>query len=343
MTEYPASAPGSLDHTAPPTARDRSAAPRVKRPLVEYVAGHLVAVAAGRWGAERAARIAWIGELEDQLARTGLDRPLALMHIPKTAGSALVVGFREMLPRTPYVGGYDRSMFGAFDAFETLDAEVRSVIHLEGLPPAEGADLVAGHFAYSTLAKARPGARFMTVLREPRSRLLSLWMHWRATWQERQPFAEFLDYPQAGYQTDNIALRMLLWPHPQIPDAGFIDAAFDQRLGDEALARLESFDFSDTVENPSLERNVRDWLVRPFAQPRVNETARMPPALRGSLGDELTAEALARLDQRSRLDRLLWLAVVRKRMPEADTAALADDTFRKTVARHAELMSADPD
>lgn len=272
------------------------------------------------------------------LRRVPLDRPLAVMHIPKTSGTALTEGLRDVLPTTAFIGGFDRSMFGGFDAFETLAPGLRPIVYPDGLPPGEGADLVAGHFAYSTLAKGRPNARFMTVLREPRSRLLSLWISRRAVWRERQALAEFLNYPEAGCQTDNIAVRMLLWPHPLIPDAGFIDIAADERLACEAAARLKSFAFADVIENPEFEENVRTLLTRPFVYRRVNET-HVPPELRVPLQDELTPEALRLIDERSRLDRRLWLALAGERIPGVDGVALSEEVFRKSVARYTALMA----
>jgi len=298
--------------------------------------------------AERAARF------NDSSARSAMDRPLAFMHIPKTSGSSLIAGLREVLPSTTCIGGFDLSMFGAFDVLEKVDPKVRESIYPDVLPPIGGRDFVAGHFAYSTLAKSCPDARVMTVLREPRSRILSLWMYWRAvaddalsawgTWRDtvrvaRQPLLDFLNHPEAACQTDNVAVRMLLWPHPLIPDAGFIDSASDQCMAGKAAARLKSFAFADVIENPQFEENVRIWLARPFVYPRVNET-HMPPELRVRLRDELTQEALRLLEHRSRLDRPLWLALASERIATAEPGTLSDDIFRRTVARYEGLMAA---
>ena len=193
-------------------------------------------------------------QIEQQRKRSAMDRPLAFMHVMKTSGVALRAGLREVLPSPEYIGGFDRGYFGAFRSFETMSPEIRQGIH-EALPPANGIDFVTGHLAYSTLIRGLPAARFMTVLREPRSRILSLWMYWRSmsdeevslfgAWRRvirltRQPFIEFLNRPEAACQTDNVYVRMLLWPHPLIPDDGFIDSASDGRLASEAAERLNT-------------------------------------------------------------------------------------------------------
>jgi hypothetical protein len=193
----------------------------------------------------------------------------------------------------------------------------------------------------------------MTVLREPRSRILSLWTFYRSYSDEatsdlaafgrvvrlaRLPLVEFLNHPEAACHTDNKYIRMLLWPHPLIPDDGFIDKASDERLACEAAARLKAFDFADVVENPRLEDNVRAFLDRPFVYRRMNETPPMPLERRAPLVEELSREALLLVEHRSRLDRELWRALAAERVAEADPTALGDDTFRRTVTRHAELM-----
>lgn len=217
------------------------------------------------------------------------------------------------------------------------------------LPPANGNDLVMGHMAYSTLIQGRPAARFMTVLREPRSRILSLWMFWRSYLDEdllpigalgrvvrlsRQPLVEFLNHAEVAFVTDNIAVRMLLRPHPLIPDHGFIDSASDERLASEAAARLKTFDFADVIENPRLEDNVRAFLARPFVYRRLGETL-VRSDLSVPLEEELTGEALLLVEHHSRLDRELWRAVAAERIAGADLTALSDDTFRRTVTRYA--------
>ena len=303
--------------------------------------------------AELAAQIEQLSkQIEQQSKRSAMDRPLAFMHVMKTSGVALRAGVREVMPSPEYIGGFDRGYFGAFRSFETMSPEIRQGIH-EALPPANGVDFVTGHLAYSTLIRGLPAARFMTVLREPRSRILSLWMYWRSMSDEevslfgawgrvirltRQPLIEFLDHPEAACQTDNVYVRMLLWPHPLIPDHGFIDSASDERLASEAAARLKTFDFADVIENPRLEDNVRAFLTRPFVYRRANETPAMPSELRLPLEKELTGEALLLVDHRSRLDRELWRAVAAERIAGADLTALSDDTFGRTVTRYAALM-----
>lgn len=277
------------------------------------------------------------------------------MHVPKTSGTAINSGLGEALNPLPWVAGFDRSIFGAFDAFDSMQVGLRATIHLDLFPPAEVPDLVSGHFSYSTITRSRPQAQLMTVLREPRARILSHWMFWRAQsdqnlqgwggWSEivrlaRLPLLQFLNRGEVACQVDNATVRMLLWPHPLIPDDGFIHVSSDERLIIEAAARLKRFAFADVIENPRFKANLQSWIGRPFTYARVNETNDVPPELRVPLRDELTPEVLRLIEHRSRLDRVLWLALACDHIVETDAKTLSNDVFLRTVARHAALMAA---
>src|SRR6185312_4116647 len=94
--------------------------------------------------AERVARI-------EQLSKhCGLDRPLAFMHVPKTAGAALTHSLIEALPATVCVNCYDRGFFGALGSCEIILPPADHAV-FDALPAAdEVIDFVAGHITYST-------------------------------------------------------------------------------------------------------------------------------------------------------------------------------------------------
>ncbi len=192
----------------------------------------------------------------------------------------------------------------------------------------------------------------VTVLREPVSRLLSHWMFWRkqqddalAGWggwgdyvrQARRPLGEFIAEPQVAAQTDNMTLRMLLWPHPMVPPDGFIDPAHDAELLREARRRLDGFALAEIVEGPIAPR-LAAWLGRDFTYQRLNETADMPESQRTPLDRQLDAATLALLDDRSRLDLALWRGIA-LRHDGAAAVSLRRQTILAHVARYAALMA----
>jgi hypothetical protein len=281
-------------------------------------------------------------------------RPLVFMHVPKSAGTALAAGLQAALLPNTVLAGFDASLFGTFSDYSGIAEPIRRLIHL---PPAAlpgDVQMVAGHFAFSGLRRAYRRGRFMTLLREPVCRLLSLWLFWRqhddsmlAPWGRwgdhvrlsRQPLARFLRSPLVACQTDNQVLRQLLWPHPLIPDGGFIDPSHDRILVRQARQRLSRFGFVDAIENPGFSQRLEEWLGCPVPTERLNETSAIPDSLRRPLDSELTPEARELLTMRSRLDLELWHGVMQDRMPDTDIAAIRENTRARTLARYAALMA----
>ena len=277
-------------------------------------------------------------------------RPFAFMHIQKTSGQAVAAGLAMHFQSRTLIGGFDRSMFGAFDRFDTLSAAARDTIYFTGAPPGAA---FAGHLSYSTLAGIAPDIQITTVLREPRSRLISLWMYCRSrtddqlegwgAWRDIVTFShrslsEFLSCDKTACLTDNIAVRMLLWPHPLIPPGLPIDERHDALLIGEAAERLRTMAFYDAIENPAFVANFSNWLGSPFSYDRVNETTWMPEERRFPLKYALTAGTLRLLEKNSRLDRVLWDAVVAERSRGTARPQLADEVFHQTIERHERIM-----
>ncbi len=281
-------------------------------------------------------------------------RPVCFMHVPKASGTSFAAGLLQALDAGSATRGFDRVLFGGFTQFDTFGETARRQIYdsADALPGT--AAVVAGHFAYSTLRAAYPGGQLLTILREPVSRLMSHWVFWRkhaedemaewGTWtayvrHARRPLEAFLGEPQVAAQTDNLALRMLLWPHAAIPVDGFIDGANDRLLLREARRRLEDFAFIDIVERPGLQGRVEAWLKRPFPYARHNETANMPPAMRTPLEDQLNTATLALLDTRSRLDKVLWQQIATLHLSWAEVEQLRQQTRLQHAARYGALMA----
>ena len=276
------------------------------------------------------------------------------MHIPKSAGTAFRLGLQGLLRPAAMLDGFDGSMFGGFGDFASMENSVRQHIHVSDAGIPGEAQLVAGHFAYSSLRRAYDSGQFMTLLREPVCRLLSLWLFWRqhddamlAPWGgwgdhvrlSRDPLAKFLDEPAIACQTDNMVARMLLWPHPLIPADGFIDPAHDKILLRQARRRLSGFAFADAIESPHLRARLHRWFGRGITSGRVNELSAIPRALRRPLESELTPEAAELLRTRSRLDLELWQELMRASMPEREILQLREDIRIRNVARYGALMN----
>jgi len=271
-------------------------------------------------------------------------RPLAFMHIPKTSGTSIVHGVTAALSPAVVVGG---------ETFKAIDERIhRDIYHSPQYIP--NANLVAGHFPFSTLLRVYPLAQYLTILREPLSRLLSHWLYFRqhtdadlGTWGEwgnrvklaRKPLADFLNETSLAFQTDNLVVRMLLWPNPFVPDDQFIDPINDGALLRQAMVRLRKFDFVDIVEDRASVRRLRRWLGYRFTYRRLNETAAIPRQFRSSLQSELTAEAYECLYARSRLDLRIWSEVAANQLQDLDVCKLREQTLSANIARYSVLMA----
>jgi Sulfotransferase family len=278
---------------------------------------------------------------------------VAFMHVPKTAGTSIITSLIAALQPRLCVGGFDRSLFGSFDDFQSLGEEARRYVYADAdLLPAE-ADMIAGHFSLTTLRHRFPSAIAFTVLREPFSRLLSHWTFWRSTaetavlawgtWTRylepaQQGFIGFLTEPRIACQVDNVALRLLLWPHPLIPDNGFISTEHDLALLTEARARLQTLSHANIIENPALSSDLAAWCGRPFNLVRVKETGPVPPGYRVRLEDELTPATMNAWRMRSRLDLVLWTFVCQQVMPAVDQAALREKEQQRSIRRYGLLL-----
>jgi hypothetical protein len=282
------------------------------------------------------------------------ERALIYLHIPKSSGIAVSHALiMAELPKRIFFG-FDRAFFGPFDDFATVAPENRALIHLSAATIPKDEPFVRAHMALSTLRTAFPTGRFFTVLREPFCRLMSHYLFWRgfseaqtAGWggwaafsnRARAPLEQFLADEAVACQTDNVATRLLLWPHPLIPDIGMIDPQHDAVLFEQARRRMDAFDFADAIENPYFDANLTRFLGKPPERVRLNETDPMPPAMCTRLDHALTPRAQALLAARCRLDLLLWQDILRRRAPDVDVAALRASVVQKGTARAALLLA----
>jgi hypothetical protein len=185
------------------------------------------------------------------------------MHIPKSAGSSVHAALEAALPPGSLAPQrFDRSVFCDFDAFDLLHADLRSRIaaNPSEIGALNGYDAVSGHFSLPTLLQIADARSIATVLREPRTRLLSLYMYWRnpdvdglwapyeASLHAFRPLWEFLSEPAVAPVTDNQICRMLLCGDRRLPDCDFIaEADIDSVTGD-AIEQLDSLGFVGVLE-----------------------------------------------------------------------------------------------
>ncbi|WP_144245523.1 hypothetical protein [Burkholderia multivorans] len=280
-------------------------------------------------------------------------KPLAVMHVPKTAGTSVITGISDALQSPVDVWGCDRMLLGAFDKFSEFGDDVAKTIYSDpGKMP--DAKLVMGHFSRSTLVGRYPNAQLLTFIREPLTRLLSHWVYWRCTpddhlahwgsWREcvevsRGSLKAFLTDPRIACQTDNIVTRMLLWPDARCGNDTFIHPNDDSTVLKDALRRLDSFAYTDIIENPSFRSTLSEWLGASLPMNHLNPTARVPPDLRLRLDKELDPETMSLLDARCRLDYELWRTLAKYRLKNVDAYMLQRQTVIQAFSRYGALLA----
>lgn len=285
----------------------------------------------------------------------GPGNPLVFSHVPKTAGTSVRTSLEQALRPTKVVGGVDLSLVGYYDDVDALDRSGRSEVYRapEDLPA--DADLVAAHIAPATTMARYPSADHITILRDPRLRVVSLWLHSRAMSEfdirglgsvadgyrvGRRPLTEYLAHERLAPVLDNTITRFLAWPHAALAPTTFIDPQDDQALLDAALSRLESFGHVGLIEDPHALEGLAAWLGRDLPQVRVNERGAVPPRVPTDIDGELSGEALELLGQRTRLDEQIWRWVAGRVLPESDPEAMLAASWERAIDRYRTTLGA---
>ena len=294
---------------------------------------------------------------QNSLPIRGLNRAgrIGYMHIPKTAGTS----FTALLVRSVNSGRslviVDKAFFPSYVInIKEISEDKLSHIYLDETSVSKNDRVIAGHISLSTFMRELPDVQLITILREPVCRILSGWIYthtftdeqlgsWGAGW-ERQgrlllgTLKNSLAHPLSFSFTDNLALRMLLRPHPLIPEDHPIDERNDDVLVKEALGRLQTFNFVDIVENPRLVANFARCLGDSVTPIVLNKTDIALIKLKTSLEHELTHEVFKLLRSRTRLDLQLWEFVARNRLSEGELKALRFRSVRRSINKYRRLV-----
>lgn len=186
--------------------------------------------------------------------------PVCFMHIPKCAGSSIVSALAEALPAGSLAPQtFDRAHFGPDWDPGSVQTETRARIALvpDEVQSLAGYRAVAGHFQLRTLLEVTDARSICTVLREPRSRLLSTYMYWRVPGifdghdvENFRPLPVSLSERGLAHQIDNKVCRMLLHDDSRLPPRAFVLESDVEMVAADALERLAALGFVGIVERP---------------------------------------------------------------------------------------------
>ena len=246
-------------------------------------------------------------------------RPIAFLHLEKTAGIAVAQVLTELFHPLQIYDDPQRSM----------PPHLRSPFPPHVQPAVQRSRLIWGHYDLPSLRRADPNRLVITLLREPRRRLLSLYYYWRSVDISlvRNVFGNWnvaaahdhdllgflrLQDPLVTNYTGNFYVRRLTGLYRWDDDSDLVD---DDPV--EALRRaeraLDSLDFVGIVERlehclAPLSRVIGAPLPDQF--PRVNQgdaNARASARLfRAVERETMTGAIEAELDRLTYLDRALY-------------------------------------
>ena len=286
----------------------------------------------------------FVDGLKLTLTRRRIRPKLCFMHVPKAAGTAVIkrIEFNLRPRRSEY--RLDGTQFGSFDRFDTMSKSVRDGILFDVRRIPKDTDVLMGHMGLKTFERCFPDARKATIVREPTVRLVSQWLYNRTyddtraalygDWGRmfvlsRLPLRDFVCQNDIFCLIDNTLTRMLLWPHPLIPENAAIESTHDDFLYREAAAALDRFDYIDSAENENLIDNFSNWLDFNYGRSIVSRVKTLmgdrdsgavkngfsPSNYKKSFDIEVEiAEAAALLHVRTRIDRKLWDNVISNRL-----------------------------
>ncbi|HEX8648988.1 MAG TPA: hypothetical protein VF715_19000 [Thermoleophilaceae bacterium] len=274
------------------------------------------------------------------------------MHVHKAAGTSM----RRMLEAALPPGSLaprriEAANFCGFDDFDGLSAEARSVVAANEAELRELADypVICGHMTLPTLERFAPPGRIATILREPRARVISYYLHLRTSVPLRTiwshygvhrfgdgTLAQFLSDRRVARMSDNRICRMVLHGDPRIRDGEFIAERHLGELGEEAAARLDELGFVGIVEEPDeARRGVGRLFGIELELLLANVTGAGEVAPGGLPAPPFGgAETLDLLERRSAADAIAYRHVVARAHGAAGAARLAGAAFADALVRY---------
>lgn len=274
------------------------------------------------------------------------------LHVPKSGGTSVYEALRTARPDVSLsVKSNDASTFCyGFTAFDELRPEARETLLIEEseLDSLSRSDIAFGHFSLPTLLKVAPPEAIATLLREPRTRLLSLYAWQRLTpgvfdmWDPYppevdavRPLDEYLSEPRIAPEVDNAFCRMLLHGDPRIPALDFISPEDIEGLASDAIDRLDRLGFVGVLER---EQTTWEGLSRFFGTTLKPARERVTGST-GVVADALPFQrpisdgTLELLEARTAADALIYIHALMAEGTEAQARRISDSTFAAQLVR----------
>jgi hypothetical protein len=283
--------------------------------------------------------------------------PKCFLHIPKSGGMSIQTALEVALaPGSLAPQRLDASTFCDFNDFELLSPKMRVQIaaSFAEIQSLRRYQTVSGHFSLTTLLQIASASSITTVLREPRTRLLSLYLYWRtpgigdpwapyrASEHAQRPLSEFLSEPRLAPAVDNQMCRMLLHGDPRLPELGFAAQSDVEAIASDAIDRLDALGFIGVLElDERVWRGVEKLFGVKLNPIEVNVTGELvKPASAHLAGQKLlTVDVLDLIEQRSAADLIVYdHALLRAGLDSRERRRLANGTFANQLVKMGDLV-----
>jgi hypothetical protein len=249
--------------------------------------------------------------------------PLCFMHIPKSAGMSFHAALEASLaPGSLSPRRMDSSVFCDFHEFELLRPATRDLVAADDkeIRSMRRFPVVSGHFSLTALLQIATHSGIGTILREPRARVISLYLYWRIPkiWDSLLPYSveehalkpldRFLAEPRLAPAVDNQVCRMLLHGDPRIPCGDFIAKADIDTVAADAIAHLDMLGYTGVLElGDSAWRGLGRLFGVRLEPGKTNVTGEVGNPVMALPGEKiLTSRALELIERRSAADRILY-------------------------------------
>ncbi len=276
--------------------------------------------------------------------------------MPKSGGSSVYAALEGALPAGSLAPRrFDRSTFADFHDFGLLGKDARDLVAINrDEVQALGQYLaVSGHFSLTTLLQITDATSIATVLREPRARLLSLYLYWRVpnvgdvwtpyrvTGHARRPLSEFLSEPRLAPIVDNQVCRLLLYGDARLPESGFVARGDIESLAADAIEQLDALGFVGVLElSDGLWPGLAKLFELELDPTSVNVTEELGDLIPTPPADQLlTTETFKLIEQRNEVDLLIYDHVLaRVGLDARERRRLGDSAFARELVKLGDLL-----
>lgn len=269
------------------------------------------------------------------------------MHIPKCAGSSLSTilqscfKIEDVCPKR-----LDKFLFGSFNPRQIINKETRDLIILDDeIESVKKYKLLIGHFVLDTILDYEPEI-IITILREPRSRILSHYFFWRSVpievamswlpysvsmYAKTQSFEKFIENSEVADQIDNLLCRQIA-DQKLIPQGRYIREDEDECIIQSCFKKINLFSYIGFTEYfGDIVQYVSDLFSSHLDSYHINKTKCQQLATKNKISPNL--ELMEGNNSLTRLDQQIYAICLNKFKNIENTDEFSNKFLNQTIQK----------